>query len=462
VRSLLGLAGRVISQNPRFGAMLVGGSKCQPRRQPWKDFVKKLVALASLLVLGGSLGVAALFASSAPSFAPARSYATGTDPFSPVIGDLNGDGKPDLVTANFAANTVSVLTNKGDGSFRTRHDYPTGLEPSSVAIADLNGDRKPDLVVANDFAPTLSVLVNKGDGSFQTKLDYRIGRAPDSIAISDLNGDGKPDLATANFAANTVSVFANGTFRAKARHDYRTGRYPHSIVVRDLNGDRKPDLVVANAGSNTISVLINKGNGSFRPSSFAIGDLDGDRKLDLVSTNQTTKTVSVLVNKGNGSFRAKRDYRTGRLPHSVAIGDLSGDRKPDLVIPNSRTNAVSVLLNRTQASGPGATTGPPGEEACCTSRLADFGRDTRGWRTSHVVGAVVRPREDLSNRALALFGRDRRPQPRGKQDGGGNRGHRLDPAHLRSSRQRRPCASLIPVGSTGPPRISPLFWSDRA
>ena len=153
--------------------------------------MKRILALASLGVFAGSLGAATL--SSAPSFAPARSYVTGRASVSVAIGDLNGDGKPDLATANSYSKTVSVLQNRGDGSFRARHDYATGRSPWSVAIGDLNGDRKPDLATANDG--TVSVLLNRGDGTFQAKLDYPTGRSSESVAIGDLNGDRKPDLA---------------------------------------------------------------------------------------------------------------------------------------------------------------------------------------------------------------------------------------------------------------------------
>jgi hypothetical protein len=76
------------------------------------------------------------------------------------MGDLNGDGKPDLATANYYANSVSVLPNRGDGSFEARLDYATGNAPWSVAIGDLNGDGKPDLATANPDAYSVSELLN--------------------------------------------------------------------------------------------------------------------------------------------------------------------------------------------------------------------------------------------------------------------------------------------------------------
>jgi hypothetical protein len=80
-------------------------------------------------------------------------------PVSVAVADVSGDGKPDVVVANFNANTVSVLAGNGDGTFQARVDYTTGAEPRSVAVADVSGDGKPDLVVANAGANMVSVLV---------------------------------------------------------------------------------------------------------------------------------------------------------------------------------------------------------------------------------------------------------------------------------------------------------------
>jgi FG-GAP-like repeat/PASTA domain/FG-GAP repeat len=323
------------------------------------------VVLAGVIVLGSSLGVAALGTGSAPSFARARNYATGSGPNSVAIGDLNGDRKPDLATANFgteenAGKTLSVLLNRGNGSFRPQLDYGTGSRPVSVAIGDLNGDRKPDLVTAN-IEGSVSVLLNRGDGTFEANFDYANGRSPFRVAIGDLNGDRRRDIVTANADAPTVSVLLNkgdGSFRPK--RDYRTGAGPSSFAIGDLNGDHKPDLATANSGATeepfgSVSVLANRGDGSFRPKrdyatgdgpqSIAIGDLDGDHKPDLATANYT-RTVSALVNTGDGSFQDKLDYVTGGHPYSIAIGDVNGDGKRDLATANSSANTVSVLLNR--------------------------------------------------------------------------------------------------------------------
>jgi hypothetical protein len=309
-----------------------------------------------------TVGLAASFANSAPSFPGRTSYPTGSAPRSVVIGDLNGDGKPELATANarYETNTVSVLANRGDGSFKAKRDYATGPGPLSVAFGDLNGDGKPELATANVSGNSISVFANRGDGSFQSKLEYATGSGPFSVAIGDLNGDGKPDLATANAnygGAGTVSVLLNrgdGSFGAKV--DYATGHFPVSIAIGDLNGDGKPELVTANGDANSVSVLLNSGDGSFQPNlddptgtpvSVAIGDLNGDGKPDLATANIGANSISLLLNSGDGSFQAKRDYATARGPDSVAIGDLNGDGKPELVTANADANSVSVLANAT-------------------------------------------------------------------------------------------------------------------
>jgi hypothetical protein len=267
-----------------------------------------VLACVSLALTLGAVAGSATSPARAPSFAGPRSYATGGNPDSVTIGDLNGDGKPDLTTTSFGGNSVSVLINRGDGSFAAKVDYATGSGPLSVAIGDLNGDGKPDLATANEEGTTneegsVSVLLNRGDGSFHAKRDYVTGFDAQSVAIGDLSGDGSPDLATANYITHTVSVLlnrGNGSFRP--RRDYQTGDTPDSVAIGDLNGDGKPDLA-ATKGTNAVSVLLNGGGGNFQP---------------------------------------KLDYRAGAGP--VAMGDLNGDGKPDLVTLSDSDN-VSVLIN---------------------------------------------------------------------------------------------------------------------
>jgi hypothetical protein len=332
--------------------------------------IKGSAVLLACVGVAMTLGVVASSAGgTVPSFAGPKSYATGRFPVALTVADVNGDGRLDLATANYGegANSVSVLVNKGGGSFRAGRDYVVGEAPGSLAIGDLNGDRKPDLAVANEVADSVSVLRNNGRGTFERRQDYPTGRAPVSVAIGDVNGDGSRDLAIANFVVpdvnvanvpGTVSVLLNsgdGAFQPKV--DYPTGRRPQKVVIGDLTGDGKPDLATGNR-SDTVSVLANNGNGTFDspvdyragsgPRAIAIGDLSGDGRLDLATanTNVDVYTVSVLINRGDGTFRAKRDYRAGNGPLSVVIGDLNGDGSRDLAAADVSGNGVSVFVNK--------------------------------------------------------------------------------------------------------------------
>jgi hypothetical protein len=336
------------------------------------------------------------------TFQPAVSYASGgVDSFSVAVVDVNGDGKPDVVMANecgssgnCASGSVSVLLGNGDGTFQPAVSYPSGGPYSlSVAVGDVNGDGKPDLVVANVSASgSVSVLLGNGDGTFQPAVSYASGGSNSySVAMGDVNSDGKPDIVVANECAisncqtsgGSVGVLlgnGDGTFRATVGYSSDVP-YAFSVAVGDVNGDGKPDLVVANGcannggcqGGNQIggsaSVLLGNGDGTFQPAvsyasggqdalSVAVGDVNGDGKLDLIVANYCASSgscangsVSVLLGNGDGTFQSAVNYASGgSLAYSVAVGDVNGDGKPDIVVANEcassncANGAVSVLL----------------------------------------------------------------------------------------------------------------------
>ena len=324
------------------------------------------------------------------SFADKVDLAVGSSPRSVSIGDLDGDGKPDLAAANFNASTVSVFRNTSSegslatDSFDTKVDLTTGGSPNSVAIGDLDGDGNLDLATANEDG-TVSVHRNISSAgslsqdSFAPKVDLTAG-ALLSVSIRDLDGDGKPDLATTDVLDNKVSVLRNtssaGSLTFDPKVDLATASFPVSVSIGDLDGDGRPDLAVADNGVRTVLVFRNTSSaGSLTTDSFApkvdptaedspwsvsIGDLDGDGKPDLATAN--TNTVSVFRNTSSAgsltadSFDTRVDLTAGNIFSSgsvgeldVSIGDLDGDGKPDLAVVNAGVDSVSVFRNTSSA-----------------------------------------------------------------------------------------------------------------
>jgi hypothetical protein len=332
---------------------------------PHRRLVLRLVTLTPGFFLGGLCGASAALAPVA--YAPAVNYQLKGHAYKVAIGDLNGDGHPDLAVAD--GHNVSVLFGRGDGSFPPAIYHGVQGEAAAVAIGDLNGDGHPDLAVAD--AKGISVLFGRGDGSFQPAINYRVQGEAQAVAIGDLNGDGHPDLATVNLVGN-VSVLlgrGDGSFKSADYYRVRTalplGGLTLSLAIGDLNHDGHPDLVVGGLAPAAL-VLLGRGDGTLRhaissashsvyrsSAGVAIGDLNGDGHPDLAVTglapgpNRLRRgDVSVLFGRGDGTSRRAVNYRIHGTGYSVAIGDLNGDGHVDLAVTTSAPDGVSVLLGR--------------------------------------------------------------------------------------------------------------------
>ena len=309
------------------------------------------------------------------TFGPVVSHLTGSGiyPQAIAVGDVNGDGRRDLVTAN-GYGTVSVLVANGGGTFKPAVNYPVVANPKAVAVSDLNRDGTSDLVTANGWG-TASVFMGSGDGTFAPKTDYQVGQYACAVAIADVDSDGSLDVVACNRDSSTVSVLlgnGDGTFAVKA--DYATGSGPRSVAVGDLNGDLKLDLATANAYVNTVSVLLGRGDGSFdaktdfstglSPEAIAISDFNGDGNMDFVTAN-VDNTISELFGKGDGSFAAPTNYGIGAGEHSVAVADFDGDGLQDVATANGNAgvSTVSVLLGNADAAISGPSHVMVGQEA---------------------------------------------------------------------------------------------------
>ncbi len=286
-------------------------------------------------------------------FQAPTAFATGQDPYSVAVADVNRDGKPDLVAANYF-NTTSVLLGNGDGTFQNQATYNTGSSHSSVSVADVNGDGKSDLVVSTADSLTVKVLLGNGDGTFQNPTTFATGGGPYSVAVADVNRDGKLDLVVVNDDDNSVSVLlgnGDGTFQSQTT--FATGSSPYSVAVADVNGDGKPDLVVAN--SSSVSVLLGNGDGTFQNQaiigffgsgtcSVAVADVNRDGKPDLVVAIGYSNILNVLLGNGDGTFQDPTTFATGSssFASSVAVADVNSDGKLDLIVAND--GGVSLLL----------------------------------------------------------------------------------------------------------------------
>ncbi|WP_024513504.1 VCBS repeat-containing protein, partial [Bradyrhizobium sp. ARR65] len=310
----------------------------------------------------GSNSISELLNNGNGTFAPVTTAVSVAFPHSVVLADLNADGKLDVITNSgpTGASQVAIALGNGNGTFQAPVSFGSAIGYNEALVADLNGDGKLDVAAIDQYGNTVSVFLGNGDGTFGSQANFAAGTTPTNFAIGDVNGDGKLDLVIGHSNSTLVSVLignGDGTFQAPA--DYSVGPTTSNGHVRlaDVNGDGSVDIVDG-VDTGTV-ILLNNGNGTFGSPSPAssggqplgLADINGDGKLDLVMTNDTNNTVAVALGNGDGTFQTASNYPTNSAqPGNGTIRDLNGDGKLDIAVPDVSGAAVSVLLNTTDTS----------------------------------------------------------------------------------------------------------------
>lgn len=326
---------------------------------------------------------------SVPGFLAPVSYPLGGQPQAVAAGDFNRDGAPDLAVAN-GYGGVTVLLGNGDGSFRVSggvsFPWSIGLTsaPDSVVVGDLNADGKLDLVAgvrtffgtrrppgvyesAYDITSSAYVVLGNGDGTFQAPRSFAANTSPahmpptysvpSSVAVGDLNGDGTLDIAVTsrtgfqtqtyyppdNLADYVTVLVGHGDGTFSASPPTALNGPPGSLVIGDFNTDGHLDLVAAGG-----TRLLSGGDGTFQVSGSFLGDtaagadFNGDGYLDLAVGTSWTDAVRVSPGNGDGTFQAGTIYSIP-MPTAIAVGDFNRDGRRDLAAAQG-TGQLGVLL----------------------------------------------------------------------------------------------------------------------
>ena len=303
--------------------------------------------------------------------------------------DFDGDGKPDVATINQSTSVVSVYKNSStleEIGFTPKIDLAAGGIPVELITGDVDVDGKPDIIMKINQPNKLVVLRNTSSNgviSFASPVSFTaitfIGFPPfygRTMAMRDIDGDGKPEIISANSSDHTFTVFRNtgsaGIISFATPYDVPCDNNPSAIIIEDFDGDSKADVIVLSSGSwfSTFRNTSSAGNISFTSTvvggeasstvfSLTAGDYDADGKVDLAVVTIVTRQLTIFRNTSSSgaiSFAPRVERPLAYYPNYLEHGDFDGDGKKDWLVL-SQNNRSSLSISRNLSSSGSIATG---------------------------------------------------------------------------------------------------------